>query len=124
MKLGTNQKKWIKALRSGEFKQGSGALQASDDRYCCLGVACVVAAKEGVPVNTTSEGELKGSDLEEQIDVQDWLKLRFGDGETRTKKYAWHEAKSLDLVNDGGWSFDQIANIIEQDPEEFFEAPA
>jgi hypothetical protein len=34
-------KKWMKALRSGEYSQTRGALQ--DGRgYCCLGVACEV----------------------------------------------------------------------------------
>jgi hypothetical protein len=29
--------KWVKALRSGEYKQGGGYL-FSDGKYCCLGV--------------------------------------------------------------------------------------
>lgn len=29
--------KWVKALRSGEFEQGQGALKANN-KYCCLGV--------------------------------------------------------------------------------------
>lgn len=37
------KKKWLKALRSGEYKQGKGLLYSSkDDSYCCLGVACKV----------------------------------------------------------------------------------
>jgi len=34
--------KWLKALRSGDYKQTKGEL-VSDGRYCCLGVACKVA---------------------------------------------------------------------------------
>jgi len=31
---------WIKALRSGGYKQGKGCLyRATDDSYCCLGIA-------------------------------------------------------------------------------------
>lgn len=38
------KKKWLEALRSGEYKQGTGFLyEANEDRYCCLGVACRVA---------------------------------------------------------------------------------
>ena len=33
--------KWIKALRSGQYKQGQGALYRNG-RYCCLGVLCRV----------------------------------------------------------------------------------
>lgn len=33
--------KWIEALRSGDYKQGQGALR-EDDRFCCLGLACEI----------------------------------------------------------------------------------
>lgn len=44
--------KWIKALRSGKYKQGSGRLKKGNT-YCCLGVlAAIQGAKfvEGEPV--------------------------------------------------------------------------
>lgn len=41
-------KLWIKALRSGEYKQGRKALKVGD-RFCCLGVLCDLAAKDGGP---------------------------------------------------------------------------
>lgn len=35
--------KWVAALRSGEYKQGTNYLfNESKDSYCCLGVACVI----------------------------------------------------------------------------------
>lgn len=34
--------KWLKALRSGEFEQGTRRLH-KDGKYCCIGVACKVA---------------------------------------------------------------------------------
>lgn len=37
---------WVKALRSGEYKQGIGHLQIGH-RFCCLGVLCVVSEKIG-----------------------------------------------------------------------------
>ena len=33
------KKKWLKALRSGKYKQGMGTLRI-EDRFCCLGVLC------------------------------------------------------------------------------------
>lgn len=39
------KRQWVKALRSGKFKQGLGQLfnRGSDgDRYCCLGVLCKI----------------------------------------------------------------------------------
>lgn len=34
---------WADALRSGEYKQGTGTLKDEDGRYCCLGVACEIS---------------------------------------------------------------------------------
>lgn len=43
-------KKWVKALRSGQFKQGIGTLkQFNSDgqaQYCCLGVLCELYNEE------------------------------------------------------------------------------
>lgn len=39
--------KWVAALRSGEFSQGTLALNRNG-QYCCLGVLCELAAREGV----------------------------------------------------------------------------
>ncbi len=35
--------KWIKALRSGRYKQAPGLLQSKTGANCCLGVLCRVA---------------------------------------------------------------------------------
>lgn len=34
--------KWVKALLSGNYEQGTGAM-FNDSKYCCLGVLCDVA---------------------------------------------------------------------------------
>lgn len=39
---------WVEALRSGKYKQGTGALRNDKNEYCCLGVLCDVARKEGI----------------------------------------------------------------------------
>lgn len=44
--MNENMRKWIAALRSGEFKQGTGTLRTHDDTYCCLGVACELHRRE------------------------------------------------------------------------------
>ena len=42
-------KKWVKALNSGEFKQGQMRLYDPEkNSYCCLGVLCDLALVEGV----------------------------------------------------------------------------
>lgn len=47
------KKQWVEALRSGEYKQGYRTLaRLTDDdsgkEYCCLGVLCELAVKEGI----------------------------------------------------------------------------
>jgi hypothetical protein len=45
------KKKWVAALRSGDYRQGQGTLAARDrwsfrgkgDKFCCLGVLCDIA---------------------------------------------------------------------------------
>lgn len=39
---------WLAALRSGEYEQGQNLLQPAKGRFCCLGVLCDLAAKEGI----------------------------------------------------------------------------
>lgn len=39
---------WLTALRSDEYRQGNGELRTMQDRYCCLGVLCDVAVKQGI----------------------------------------------------------------------------
>lgn len=45
-----NIRLWVDALRSGDFVQGKGSL-AQDGKYCCLGVACEVALRNGVQMD-------------------------------------------------------------------------
>jgi hypothetical protein len=37
--------KWVAALRSGQYKQGSGRLRDKKNRFCCLGVLCNLHAQ-------------------------------------------------------------------------------
>ncbi len=38
---------WVAALRSGEFPQGQSELKTAEGEFCCLGVACELAYREG-----------------------------------------------------------------------------
>jgi hypothetical protein len=46
---------WVKALRSGYYRQTQGQLSSHDSdkhghyQYCCLGVACLVGQKLNIP---------------------------------------------------------------------------
>ena len=34
---------WVRALRSGKYRQGAGALRNRDSEFCCLGVLCHIS---------------------------------------------------------------------------------
>ena len=104
---------WVKALRSDEFEQGEGALRHGD-KYCCLGVACELAIRDGVWLSVTVDennlyaysgqtGTLPG-------DVRRWLDLETVDGVLKDDSET-----SLASTNDAGSPFSEIADIIERD---------
>lgn len=39
-------RRWVTALRSGDYKQGCGRLKSPNGSMCCLGVACTLMAQE------------------------------------------------------------------------------
>lgn len=52
--------RWVAALRSGRFPQGTGALTRFDGpegtpRHCCLGVLCELALAASVPLRTRTQ---------------------------------------------------------------------
>jgi hypothetical protein len=79
-----NIRLWVDALRSGEYEQGLHVLHnLATNTWCCLGVACDVARKNGVAIQVADSvihGE--GPKLRETFDghgsylppsVQNWL---------------------------------------------------
>jgi hypothetical protein len=117
--MNKNMRKWIKALRSGEYKQGCGALRPSKDKFCCLGVLCDVYRKEskqggwvtpgdGVPMafcatdaSRPVRGGLPGL-------VVEWV----GGLSARDEKYL---SMKNDTFGEGGLSFSGIADYLEKE---------
>lgn len=123
--MNPNAKKWVAALRSGEYEQTSYSLQ-DDLGYCCLGVACAVYEQE--TGNATQKRKcresnlprdvLTGSDLSSQPQVRQWIGLNSDCGFFESPKYG---AMSLTSLNDNcGCDFKEIADIIEAEAEELF----
>ena len=113
MKLGPMQRDWLKALRSGDFKQCDGTLYELDESTgiysnCCLGVACQVAEAHGkiVPASAVDYAFLPIS-----------IKNAFGFKDTHG--YVG-PGRSLSGMNDGGRTFKEIADFVEADPERVF----
>jgi hypothetical protein len=117
--LNENAKEWVKKLRSGEFQQGRDLLNRNG-KFCCLGVACEVAREKGVNLNITvgQSGEIEYDKRGIQLPpkVQEWLGLNSEIG-----KYKGEIFSSLMTLNDVEYyTFEQIADLIESEPEGLF----
>ena len=122
-------KKWIKALRSGKFKQGIGMLKQFNSkgqaRHCCLGVLCELYNEEmkknhkktlsekicdnafGSQYGYTTFNGVADS-LPER--VSDWSGIGTSFGRFYGKDTL---PEALADLNDSGRKFNTIANIIE-----------
>lgn len=112
--------KWISELRSGKYPQKPGWLHVTgEDRgYCCLGVLCETArlrfeahpsANAVVFYYVGPEGFRESSTLPD--DFRKKIHLFTTNGEFRD---GWG-LTSLTEMNDGGDSFEDIANVIEKE---------
>lgn len=122
--LGPNQRKWLAALRSGEYQQGKGQLcreqDDSDPKFCCLGVACMLFMKESSWKRNGSQKDmwlcagLAGTAPKKVVEA---LGLKSSEGMD-----TW-EDEDLAHLNDTGRSFKQIARLLESNPSRWFTAP-
>ena len=140
---------WLAALRSGEYTQAEGQLHDGGNKYCCLGVLCVVGElewqrddvldldgkpylsflpplfaraifKEALYPHYLDEGvnsppvAVSSSDFADAEKVKTSLE---GYGELIVQDDAAWYARSVNLtsLNDGGATFEEIANIIERE---------
>jgi hypothetical protein len=46
--------KWLKALKSGKYEQGTEQLVTGDNKYCCLGVACSILGINDNEISTST----------------------------------------------------------------------
>ena len=128
------KQKWVSALRSGKYEQGSDKLY-SGRGYCCLGVLCDLYSKEN-----NLKWEFRGDDViktEDEIvpsqllnhdyfyfddeseflpeSVKEWAELSVKNPQVRVdcvddEVSYFYEIANL---NDSGYSFTQLAEIIE-----------
>jgi hypothetical protein len=130
------KQKWVNALRSGEYEQGSEKLY-SGRGYCCLGVLCDLYSKEnglkwefrGDDVIKT-EDEIVPSQLQKfdyfyfddeseflPESVKEWAELSAKNPQVRVECEYGEDARfyvdEIANVNDSGYSFTQLAEIIE-----------
>lgn len=93
---------WVKALRSGTYKQGGGHLRDGEN-YCCLGV---LADINKCPIKNEYI-------LNESMRLSCGLKSQCGRMKTSimVEDRSWD---SLSSANDDGSTFEQIADHIEK----------
>lgn len=136
------KEKWVAALRSGEYKQGTGRLHtlvgssggySPEDKFCCLGVLCDLAFKEGKVDRRTGylDDALeygKGKQVDDYENwnsgalpkaVQKWAGLKTDNPVVKFSdvpdEFDCSDIPSLAELNDRGLSFHHIARIIEKD---------
>jgi len=130
-------KKWVKALRSGKYKQGDGYLKEynskNQPRHCCLGVLCElyndamkknhkkclnVRIKQNT-YTTHSNGIVVFNNKPQSLPlvVRKWAGIKDETGEFIIKKkdkYGEYKInENLSVLNDTGRKFSTIANLIE-----------
>ena len=116
--MNENARAWVTALRSGEYKQGKGALHPTKNTYCCLGVACELYRQaNGGKWQNDGDGLTFQNDAKVlPLRVRIWLGLNFPAGAyPQGGVYA-----SLAAQNDSGATFSELADVIESEPAGLF----
>lgn len=112
---------WLKALRSGEFTQGKNRLAASNLKngaveYCCLGVLCEVAVRNGANVTKASkDGHEVSYDNRSQWlpnSIANWAGLEDGDPIVSTDDGRLTPLSYLNDIEE--MSFEEIARLVEE----------
>lgn len=125
------KQQWVNALRSGEYQQTTGTLRR-ETGFCCLGVLCDLAVKAevisepyrfGDPETDAPERVWYEYDAEPSVltsKVQAWAGLRNESNPDvpyteDMNNDAWQSRGKVSLaeLNDNGYTFTQIADIID-----------
>lgn len=109
-------KKWLDALRSGEYKQSKRSLRDSElgCAYCCLGVLCEVDRCDWDEVYEENEGdEILPESLRDKYKFNSCVGLI----EKEDNSYKYPDLASM---NDSGKSFMEIADFIENNLDAIF----
>ena len=117
-------KKWLAALRGGEYKQGRNRLKAGN-KFCCLGVVCDMYAKENKIKweKTFNESKsLLGERLCLPNEVIKWLGVRSSNGmfNKDIKAKDRYNASLISLNDQAGMSFKEIADFIDEHRKDVF----
>ena len=116
--LGPRQREWIEALRSGKYEQGRMYLNLGG-KFCCLGVACDIS-KEALQLNVGVSKLRNGKEVNSYNDINGSLSSEV----IKYFSFVMKEEEGLNrltYMNDSvGKTFEQIADIVEENPEHYF----
>jgi hypothetical protein len=115
-----NRKLWVEALRSGEYKQTKSNLRTTEG-FCCLGVACEVIGFPAVQVGFVYEYDGNTGVLSDR--VKDALGLKSAGGWFSEHSETTFDNSLWKLNDEKGYTFDQIADVIESKPKGLFIEP-
>jgi len=117
------KQQWLSALRSGDYKQAQKALHPVGGGHCCLGVLCDLWLNErgetwqvegydylSDETYQLDEAHCEGAPDLLPLKVQKWAGLANDNPAVLVGKDEW---KDLAYLNDHGWTFEQIADVIE-----------
>lgn len=111
-----HKKRWVDALRSGNFSQGTGHLEnATYSTYCCLGVLCQLGVESNACIKKTVEKQVItfGEDADWGLAPREIMLWAGLDSNDPTVVFEG-EAQTLTQLNDEHHlSFDILANLIE-----------
>lgn len=107
---------WLGALRSGDYQQTRGRLRDTTG-FCCLGVLCDLYAKEKnlkweeYPLQMGCGYRLYDESCTLPKQVMDWSGLQ-----ESNPTLTYDDELNMDLarLNDDGFSFNSISNLIEE----------
>lgn len=122
-----NRRKWLEALRSGDYQQGRQVLHNREaNTYCCLGVACHIAGISETEINyrvndgddgvrLTVVGSFAGNPAVLPLEGSEWLGVRGSNPDVLVPGMDAQgmEVRSVAELNDAGYSFEAIADLIE-----------
>lgn len=123
--------RWLERLRSGTIQQGTSYLR-SGDAMCCLGVLCELAVEAGMCRKDTiidpngpvlyldNDGNVSAQTL--PLGVREWAGLPSVQGfevpeardDDRMFGHRLRGIPPLSAVNDAGFTFAEIADLIEK----------
>ena len=107
--------RWNEALESGEYKQNHDEHLKDNTGFCCLGVLCELAVKDGIISSAKYRPENEffsygGYTAILPPEVMDWAGMASETGMFLDEDE--NQSECLTTINDSGVKFPEIAKII------------